>query len=134
MTGLTARRVSVEWRPERAHVHKRVEGRLQGAALQLVVTLDTSRYFVYILTCSDGTLYVGSASDVVERELVHNEGRGARYTACRLPVHVVYTEGFESLSAAKTREAQLKRWSHAKKKALVEGELERLHHLAKRRR
>jgi len=97
------------------------------------MALGTSRHFVYILSCSDGTLYVGSTSDVVERERVHNEGRGPKYTAGRLPVRVVYTEGHDSRSAAQQREAQLKHWSHAKKKALTEGDVERLHSLAKRR-
>ncbi len=95
--------------------------------------LGTFRYFVYIASCSDGTLYVGSTSDVLERERVHNEGRGAKYTAGRLPVRVVYSEGHESRSAAQQREAQLKKWSRAKKTALVERDGQRLHALAKRR-
>jgi len=94
----------------------------------------TSSYFVYIASCSDGTLYVGSTSDVVERERVHNEGRGAKYTAGRLPVRVVYSEGHESRSAAQRREAQLKRWSKAKKQALIDADAKGLHVLAKRRR
>ena len=94
----------------------------------------TSSYFVYIASCSDGTLYVGSTSDVVERERVHNEGRGAKYTRGRLPVRVVYSEAHESRSAAQKREAQIKKWSKAKKKALVDGDVETLHGPAKRRR
>lgn len=90
-------------------------------------------YFLYILVCSDDTLYVGSTSDVVQRERAHNEGRGAKYTAGRLPVRVVYSEGHESRSAAQKREAQLKRWSRAKKMALVGGDAERLRGLARRR-
>ena len=93
----------------------------------------TSSHFVYILSCSDGTLYVGSTSDLVERERVHNEGRGPKYTAGRTPVRVVYSEAHESRAAAQNREAQLKRWSHAKKQALVDGDRDRLHALAKRR-
>jgi putative endonuclease len=96
--------------------------------------LSTCRYFVYIASCSDGTLYVGSTSDVLERERVHNEGRGAKYTAGRLPVRVVYSEGHKSRSAAQQREAQLKRWSRAKKQALVDGDSPSLHVLARRQR
>ena len=77
-------------------------------------------YFVYILSCSDGTLYVGSTSDVARREHAHNEGRGAKYTAGRGPVRVVYSESHESRSAAQKREAQLKKCSRAKKQALVD--------------
>jgi putative endonuclease len=95
--------------------------------------LGTSPYFVYILSCSDGTLYVGSTSDVLQRERTHNEGHGAKYTAARRPVSVVYWEGHESRSAAQKREAQLKRWSRAQKRALIERDDGRLHTLAKRR-
>jgi putative endonuclease len=91
-------------------------------------------YFVYILTCSDGTLYVGSTSDVSRREHTHNEGHGAKYTAGRRPVRVVYSEGHESRSAAQKREAQLKRWTRARKQALITGDHQHLHGLAKRRR
>jgi putative endonuclease len=94
----------------------------------------TSPYFVYILSCSDGTLYVGSTSDLIERERWHNEGRGAEYTANRRPASVVYSEAHESRAAAQNREAQLKHWSRAKKKALIEGNRSKLHELARRRR
>lgn len=96
------------------------------------MALGASRHFVHIVSCSDGTLYVGSTSDVLERGRVHNEGRGPRYTAARLPVRVVYSEGHESRSSARQREVQLKRWSHVKKQALADGHLNRLHRLARR--
>jgi putative endonuclease len=90
-------------------------------------------YFLYILPCADGTLYVGSTSDVVQRERAHNEGRGAKYTAGRRPVRVVYSEAHDSRSAAQKREAQLERWSRGKQMALVGGDGERLRGLARRR-
>jgi putative endonuclease len=93
----------------------------------------TAPYFVYILACSDVTLYVGSTSDLVRRERAHNEGRGAKYTAGRRPVRIIYSESHESRSAAQRREAQLKRWSRAKKMALIGGDGERLLSLARRR-
>jgi putative endonuclease len=77
------------------------------------------RYFTYILRCADGTLYTGSTNDVVARERVHNEGRGAKYTAGRRPVRVVYSETHESRSAAQKREAQLKGWTRQEKEALI---------------
>ncbi len=76
-------------------------------------------HFVYIVRCVDGTLYTGYALDPQEREKVHNSGRGAHYTACRRPVRLVYTESFDSKSAALKRECELKRWRRAKKEALV---------------
>ena len=93
----------------------------------------TTPCFVYILLCSDGTFYTGCTADLRDRERVHNEGHGAEYTASRRPVRVVYWETHESWPAARAREAQLKHWSRAKKKALVDGDAERLHSLAKRR-
>jgi putative endonuclease len=78
-----------------------------------------SPYFVYILSCADGTLYVGSTSDLARRERMHNEGRGAKYTAGRRPVRILYSEAHESRSAAQRREAELKRWPRARKLQLV---------------
>ena len=78
-------------------------------------------YFVYILRCADDTLYTGSTSDLAAREAAHNSGRGAKYTAGRGPVRVVYSESHDSRSAAQRREAQLKRLTRAKKEALIAG-------------
>jgi predicted GIY-YIG superfamily endonuclease len=75
--------------------------------------------FVYIVRCADHTLYTGSAKDPQARLALHNAGRGARYTAGRRPVTLVYTEACESLGAALRREHELKRWPRAKKDALI---------------
>ena len=85
--------------------------------------------FVYMVRCADGTLYTGYAKDVASRVDVHNAGKGAKYTRSRLPVTLVFTEAFESAAAALSREHQLKRWTRAKKEALIAGdgaELKRL--------
>jgi putative endonuclease len=76
-------------------------------------------HFVYIVRCRDGTLYTGYARDPRAREKVHNRGRGARYTAGRLPVSLVYSERCESLGDALKREHELKRWTRADKEALI---------------
>jgi putative endonuclease len=76
-------------------------------------------HHVYILRCADGTLYTGYARDPVLRAQVHNSGRGAKYTASRRPVTLVYSEPHESLGAALRREHELKRWTRAAKEALV---------------
>jgi putative endonuclease len=90
-------------------------------------------FFVYILRCADGSLYVGHTSNVQERVNLHNEGRGALWTACRRPVQLVYCETFESEQRAIARERQIKRWTHSKKLSLINGDLARLKSLAKRR-
>lgn len=88
--------------------------------------------FVYLLRCSDGTLYVGRTYDLASRERVHNEGGGAKYTAIRRPVHMVYAEEHSSLQSAIARERQVKRWTAKKKETLVTGDLPTLKTLSRR--
>jgi putative endonuclease len=76
--------------------------------------------FVYLLRCADGTLYTGWTTDVAARERAHNAGAGAKYTAGRRPVRVVYVEPHDSRSAAMSREAAIKRWPRARKEALID--------------
>jgi len=74
---------------------------------------------VYLLRCSDGTLYAGSTADVEARAHAHNAGRGARYTSGRRPVEVVYVEECGSKSAALKREHALKRLTRRQKETLI---------------
>lgn len=76
-------------------------------------------HYVYIVQCIDGTLYTGYAIDLEKRLAAHNTGRGAKYTAGRRPVFLVYSESFESKSDALRRERELKRLPRADKQALV---------------
>jgi putative endonuclease len=77
--------------------------------------------FVYIVQCTDGTLYTGWAKDVKARVKVHNAGRGARYTRTRRPVRLRYWERHPDRAAAMRRERQLKSWKRARKLALIAG-------------
>jgi len=90
-------------------------------------------YYVYILRCADDSFYIGSTQDLGSRVKTHNHGRGAAYTLKRRPVDLVYSEVFNSETQAVKRERQLKRWSRAKKEALVVGDLDHLHQLSNRR-
>jgi putative endonuclease len=90
--------------------------------------------FVYILRCSDGTLYVGHTVNLESREKLHNAGLATAYTAARRPVAVVYSERCETRGAAMIRESQIKRWSGRKKQALIDGEAATLKALSKRHR
>jgi putative endonuclease len=77
---------------------------------------------VYILRCSDGTLYTGSTVDLKKRVREHNESKqGAKYTRARRPVKLVYSEDFEELSDARSREAEIKRLTREEKLQLVKG-------------
>jgi putative endonuclease len=82
--------------------------------------------FMYILECADETFYTGSTKDLNLRVHQHNQGNGARYTARRLPVKLVYAEEYERIDQAFNREKQVQNWSHEKKKSLVEGKFDEL--------
>ena len=75
---------------------------------------------VYILRCSDGTLYTGIAPDVQKRLMLHNAGKGAKYTRGRGPVELVYQEQLEDRAAASKREYAIKQLSRADKLHLIE--------------
>ncbi|MDR0851622.1 MAG: GIY-YIG nuclease family protein [Clostridiales Family XIII bacterium] len=77
---------------------------------------------VYILECSDNTLYTGWTNDIENRIKAHNAGTGAKYTKGRTPVKLVYTESADSRNQALKREAAIKRLSKKKKLALISGE------------
>ena len=91
------------------------------------------RFLVYILKCADGTYYVGFTTDVAARVDAHNAGQGPRFTACRRPVVLVYSESFTTTDQARRRELQIKKWSRAKKEALIAGRPRVLHNLSRRR-
>jgi putative endonuclease len=76
-------------------------------------------HFVYMVRCSDGTLYTGYARDPHRRTKVHNMGRGAKYTAQRLPVALVYLEQCGSRSAALKREYEMKQLTRTEKEILA---------------
>jgi putative endonuclease len=82
---------------------------------------DSRSWFVYMVRCADGSLYCGLALDPVRRTRVHNAGRGADYTARRLPVKLVYVECHPSKSAARLRETQIKSWRSERKEQLISG-------------
>jgi putative endonuclease len=76
-------------------------------------------HFTYIVRCADGTLYTGYARDPERRAAAHNAGKGARYTAGRRPVSLVYWEGFASIGDALRRERELKKLRRSMKEALL---------------
>jgi putative endonuclease len=76
-------------------------------------------HHVYVLECADGTLYTGYTTDVERRVAEHDAGEGATYTRGRTPVELVYTESFESKSAAMSREYEIKQLSRREKERLI---------------
>jgi len=65
-------------------------------------------YWVYILKCSDGTLYTGCTSDLARRLKAHLAGRASKYTRSRLPASLAYAERAADRGGALKREAQIK--------------------------
>ncbi len=79
----------------------------------------SERPCVYILECSDGTLYTGWTNDIIKRVKIHNSGKGAKYTRSRTPVTPVYVEYFPDKVAATRREAAIKKLTRQKKLILI---------------
>ena len=76
-------------------------------------------WLVYILKCSDGSLYTGITNDMPARLAAHEAGTGAKYTRGRGPFAVVYQEECENRSEASRREMAIKRLSREEKLALM---------------
>jgi putative endonuclease len=77
------------------------------------------RWFVYVVRCSDGTLYVGIARDVAARIALHESGRGARYTRGRGPLELLAKRRCESKGHALRLELALKRLPRSEKLAVA---------------
>ncbi|MBI2930741.1 MAG: GIY-YIG nuclease family protein [Planctomycetes bacterium] len=83
--------------------------------------------YVYIGILRDGRFYVG-VSDQEPKALLreHRSGKHSRCTRAKGLSRIEWRETHASLASARRREKQLKRWSHAKKEALIHGDLARL--------
>ncbi len=79
----------------------------------------SANWSVYILLCSDHSLYTGISTDIERRFRQHLAGRGARYFRGRQPLRIVYSENGHSRSSASRREAEIKSLSRAGKDVLV---------------
>jgi predicted GIY-YIG superfamily endonuclease len=77
------------------------------------------RWLVYLLRCSDGSLYTGITNDLPKRLKAHAAGKASKYTRSRLPVRLAYSEPQKSKSTALKREAVIKRQRRAEKDRLV---------------
>ena len=75
----------------------------------------TCMWFVYILLCSDNSLYTGYSDDPEKRFLEHKKGKGAKYTKSHKPLKIAYTERFATKSEALKREIEIKSWPREKK-------------------
>jgi putative endonuclease len=77
-------------------------------------------WFIYIVKCSDQSLYTGITTDLDRRVTEHNESpKGAKYTRARRPVNLVYSESVKSKSEAAKREYEIKQMTRAQKLSLI---------------
>jgi putative endonuclease len=88
-------------------------------------------YWLYIILCSDGSFYTGSTSNLEKRMSEHELGTFEGYTSHRRPVRLVFSQMFNEVRYCIFAERQVKNWSHGKKQALIDGDFDLLHELAK---
>lgn len=78
-------------------------------------------WYVYIVECSDGSLYTGVTLDLDRRLVEHNTSNkfGSKFTRARRPVKLVYKETFPTRTVALKRESEIKRWGRDQKIELI---------------
>lgn len=80
-----------------------------------------ANYYIYVIRCSDNSLYTGYTNDVNRRFRLHEEGKGAKYTRGRAPLKLEYVEGYETKSEALKAEYAFKKLTkHQKERFLRE--------------
>jgi len=90
--------------------------------------------YVYILKCSDNSYYTGITSNLTQRIISHKTGKHVdSYTYNRRPLQLVYYAEFTNINLAIQSEKQIKKWSRAKKEALITNEFDQLPNMAKKR-
>ena len=88
-------------------------------------------FWVYMLRCRDGSYYAGHTDDLQARLWQHQEGLGADWTKRRRPVELVWCEEMPTRDDAFAAERMIKKWSRAKKEALITGDWETVSYFAK---
>ena len=101
--------------------HGRLGLSAEGGMVAMPSSLEVKAgWHVYVILCSDGSLYTGITTDVARRFRQHGSGQGARYFRGRQPREVVYQESGHTRSSAARREAEIKRMTRAGKAAMVQ--------------
>ncbi|WP_370177010.1 GIY-YIG nuclease family protein [Alteriqipengyuania sp.] len=84
-----------------------------------------------MLSCADGKFYTGHTDDLERRMAEHHAGGYCEFTSRRQPVTLEWSQDFPSRSEALEAELRIKKWSRAKKLALIAGDWNRLSHYAR---
>ena len=77
------------------------------------------KWYLYILRCSDESLYTGITKDIERRFKMHSDGKAARYTRTRRPLEMIYQETCKTRTDALVRECAVKALPKSKKLALI---------------
>jgi putative endonuclease len=81
--------------------------------------LRRARFFVYIVECKDGTYYTGFSNNLENRIILHNNGKGAKYTRDRRPVKLVWKKEYRYFKRAFLEEKRIKKLIRIEKEELV---------------
>jgi putative endonuclease len=95
------------------------------------MTYEHKYYFVYLLKCSDNSIYTGITNDLDRRLVEHESGSDTNsYTYSRRPVVLVYSEYFTNPNQVIAFEKKVKGWSRAKKEALIKSDWDKIKFLS----
>ena len=89
------------------------------------------QFWVYLLRCADGSYYAGHTEDLEGRLWQHQQGICCDWTKRRRPVELVWCESAPTRYEALAFERRIKRWTRAKKEALIAGDWDRVGWLAR---
>lgn len=90
-------------------------------------------FYVYILSCADGSYYTGHTDNLDQRMAQHGDGTGCAYTSKRRPLQLLWATDCQTRTEAFDLERRLHGWSRAKKEALMRGDFAALPGLARNR-
>ena len=88
-------------------------------------------FWTYILLCADRLYYTGHTDNLEYRIGQHQSGQIEGFTSSRLPVRLMWSQDFPTRFEALDAEARIKKWSRAKKEALIGGDWDAVSHFAK---
>ena len=90
--------------------------------------------YLYVLKCNNDSFYIGITNNLDKRVLEHNSGINTdSYTYNKRPVELVYHTYFTNYELAFEWETKIKKWSKAKKQALIDGDFDLLKSLSKKK-
>lgn len=89
-------------------------------SVDLTMQDHPKQWCVYMVQCSDESIYTGITNNIAERVAAHNAGKGAKYTRSRLPVFPIWVKYVPNKSEAAKLEAKIKKMKRDQKIALID--------------